>query len=111
MSREASLIFFGIRLEISDEEIASVEDRTHPIVSQARAVGLQVYWEDFGVDEPAYFGFVGRKVAILGVENEAEVIVAQSSLNEMMDKVRTKLSEAAIPGDPKLFMCWMPPKS
>ena len=45
MSREASLIFFGIRFEIGEDEITSVENRSHPIVSRARSVGLQVYCE------------------------------------------------------------------
>ena len=109
MSREASLIFFGIRFEISEDEITNVEDRKHPIVSQARSVGLQVFWEDIGINTPTYCGFVGRELATLGVENEAEVAIEQSSLNELMDKVRNKLNEAGIPGDPKLYMCWLPP--
>ena len=109
MTKEASLIFFGIRFDISEDEIPSVEDRTHPIVSQARAVGLQIYWEDFGVDMPTYVGFVGRRLAILGVENEVEVAIEQSSLNELIDKVRNKLGQAGISGEPKLYMCWLPP--
>jgi len=109
MSREASLIFFGIRFEISEDEITSVENRSHPIVSRARAVGLQVYFEDIGINTPAYCGFVGRELATLGVENKAEVSIEQSSLNQLMDKVRNKLGEAGISGEPKLYMCWLPP--
>ena len=109
MSREASLIFFGIRFEISEDEITSVEDRTHPIVRQARAVGLQVHLENMGINIPSYCGFAGRQIAILGVENEAEVAIEQSSLNELMDKVRNKLGQAGISGEPKLYMCWLPP--
>jgi hypothetical protein len=109
MSREASLIFFGVRFEISEDEITSVEERNHPIVSRARSVGLQVYWENIGITTPTYCGFAGRKIAILGVEDEAEVSIEQSSLNELMDKVRNKLNEAGISSEPKLYLCWLPP--
>ena len=109
MSKEASLIFFGIRFEISEDEITSVENRSHPIVSRARSVGLQVYWENFGIDMPTHLGFVGRRLAVLGLENDAEVTIEQSSLNELMDKVRNKLGQAGISGEPKLYMCWLPP--
>ncbi len=109
MSREASLIFFGIRFDVSEDEIASVEERSHPIVSRARSVGLQVYFEDFGINASKYCGFVGRRLALLGVEDDAEVEIDQASLNELMDKVKKKLGEAEISGEPKLYMCWLPP--
>ena len=41
MSREASLIFFGIRFDIGEDEITSVENRSHPIVSRARSVACR----------------------------------------------------------------------
>jgi hypothetical protein len=107
MSREASLIFFGIRFDISEDEIASVDET--PLVRRARSVGLQVYFEDFGINASKYCGFVGRRLALLGVEDDAEVEIDQASLNELMDKVKKKLGEAEISGEPKLYMCWLPP--
>ena len=110
MSVEASLIFFGVRFAINDEEVASVEDRTHPIVTQARAVGLQVYWENFGLDEPKYLGFVGRRLALLSIENDSEIMLNEATLTEIMRKVREKLASAAIHEEPQLYMYWLPPK-
>ena len=110
MSKDASLLFFGVRFEITPSQVASAENRSLPIVQKARALGLQFYWEDFGVELPRYYGFVGKRLAILGVENDAEVIVTAAELESHVKTVTEKLRNAGIDEPPALYAHWMPSK-
>ena len=102
MSAPACIAFYGIRYLIRDEEIAQLEERTHPLMQAARVAKAAVYWGDF--DESLYYLFVGAKLGILGPENAAEVQWTADDLSKTISETESKL--VAFEGERRLYSQW-----
>src|SRR5688572_25635136 len=108
MSVPACLFFFGVRFEVDRAELALLESKTHPMMLRAQDVGLGHYWSDFGATQERYYLFVGRKLALIGVEGELGVRFDPDELLNEAEAVGTKLKEADIPGEPTFWLRWQP---
>ena len=74
MSAPNCIAFYGIRREVKDDDVEALELRDHPLLQLARAHRLQHYWGAFGDSERMWL-FSGRKIAMLGPEDEQEAVV------------------------------------
>ncbi len=108
MSAASSLIFYGIRFDVAQSDIEALEQRIHPWIVKARSVGLNFYWENVGGLSPRYLFFIGRKIGIIGVENETEMIISESELVLKMAEVNAKLKAVGYSEDPKLYFQLIP---
>jgi hypothetical protein len=108
MSSESTIAFYGVRLKITDEEITSLEERSHPLLVKARQNGLKYYWGNFASKGNEYLLFIGDKLGILGFENDREV---HFSLDELMIRVsdtNARLQCAGIVERAMLYLEWQP---
>jgi len=108
MSSSACVIFFGVRYEPSDDELEALEARSHPLMTAAREAGLKHYWANFGPREEKYFLFLGTQIGIFGPENLVESATSADALKSTVDATSEKLTKAAIPGVPNLWVQWLP---
>lgn len=108
MSADSCLIFYGVRFEVSESEITSLEERTHPMMVVARKHGLQHYWGNFGGEVQRNLLFIGTKIGVLGPENSAEVVMAADQLAKIAAETERKLKAAGI-AEAAAFWCqWNP---
>jgi hypothetical protein len=108
MSAESTIIFYGVRLELPEEEITSLEERSHHLIVKARQNGLKFYWGNFAAKGNKYLLFIGDKLAVLGVENEREIQIAPADLNRRIQDTAMRLQKAQIDEQPMLYMAWQP---
>ena len=108
MSANACVVFYGLRYEIGANEIEALETRSDARIQAARKVGLKHYWANFGLPGERYLLFVGAKLGVLGVENLAEVSLRLADLYEGFESTKNKLSAAGLPGEPALYLQWLP---
>lgn len=103
-----TIAFYGIRLEVSEVEIESLEDRSHTAITRARKAGLQYYWGNFGVPAESYLLFVGKLLGNLGVEGVNEVRATAEDLSRIAADVTSKLTEAGFHEVPALIIQYQP---
>lgn len=103
MAAEASLAFFGIRYEVSEDEIEALEERSHPGLVAARKIGLKHYWGNFGAPGEQYLLFVGASLGVIGVEGANEVQLPADQLSHIIADTTTKLRRAGFLEQPALY--------
>jgi hypothetical protein len=103
-----TIIFFGIRLEPSEDEIERLEDRSHPAILSARKAGLQYYWGNFGAPGESYLLFIGKLLGKLGVEDASELRFGTEQLSQIASEVSSKLSSAGFAEVPVLLSQFQP---
>ncbi len=108
MSAEACLAFFGIRYEISRDELPLLEQRKDPRMREARLAGLKHYWGDFGGAGDRYYLFIGYQIGILGVENQLEVEFTPSDIESRILETQKRLRDGGFQGEPRLYLQWIP---
>lgn len=104
MSTEATVAFFGIRIDVPESEVEQLELRRHPLISRARSASLQFYWGNFGGVEPKYLFMIGKKLAVLGLEDSSEFRMPSAQLMEVMEDFRNKLRAAGFEQEPELIL-------
>jgi hypothetical protein len=104
MFNDRCVLFFGVRVELSETEVELCELRMHPLMIKARDESLQNYWSNFDLPGEKYFLFVGKLIGIVGREDDSEVRVSPDVLNGIITFTTAKLSKAGIEGEPALFM-------
>jgi hypothetical protein len=105
---DTTIAFVGIRLEINEAEIESLEERSHPALVNAKKAGLQHYWGNFGSPGERYFLFLGRLVGKLGVEDSLEVQIDLEQFAHYVADVRDRLVTAGFSTAPSLFLHLQP---
>lgn len=108
MSVESTVVFLGLSLEIPQSEVEALETRKHPLLAKARSASLQHFWANFGGVDPQYVFLIGKKVAIMGVENDAEHSATFSELESCMREVRQKLRACGFEDEPQLILQLLP---
>jgi hypothetical protein len=103
-----TLVFFGLRFEIADDEIEALERRSHPAIVMSIKFGLDHYWGNFGSPAEQYFLFIGRLLAKLGVEDRAELQIDFEALSTTVRDVSSLLMKARISELPRLYMQFQP---
>jgi hypothetical protein len=103
-----TIAFYGIRLNLGEDEIEALEDRSHPALLSARKVGLQHYWGNFGAPGESYLLFVGKLLGKLGVEDASELRVDAAQLGQIAAEVSSKLSSEGFSELPALLLQYQP---
>jgi hypothetical protein len=104
MTKDRAILFFGIRVELSELEVELCEMGMHPLMIEARKVGLQSYYSNVASPDEQYFLFIGKLLGIVGRENEDVIRTTPDYLNGIATLVTTKLAISGIHGEPTLFM-------
>jgi hypothetical protein len=109
MGAESFLLYYGLRFAVSDEEISSLESKTHPFQVEAVKAGLDSWWGNFdtGGGED-YFLFVGKELGVLGAEYQDSLNVNDDSLAQVMQQTKEKLKRAGFRKMPSLLAQWEP---
>jgi YD repeat-containing protein len=74
----------------------------------SRARSIPTSRINFGGLEEKHLLFVGAQLGVLGPENTDEINLSSNELQDIFDKTRAKLNEAALVGDPSLYLKWQP---
>ena len=108
MSATTTLAFFGIRFAIEENEIESFEERTHLHQRLARQFALDHYWGNFEEPGERYYSFIGKRLAIIGAENDSEKSYSSSELEQIQRETQSKILSAGIEGEVALYVQSMP---
>jgi len=108
MSTTSTLAFFGLRIKIEDAEIETFEKRTHVHQQSAKKASLDHYWANFGEPGEQYFSFIGKRLGVIGLENQSEVAISFENLERIRRETEEKLSAVGIEGIPRLYLQLMP---
>ena len=103
MGADSFIAFFGVRFELSEEEMELCETREDDRIRRARKTKL-----DFCFDRPTdgeqYFLYVGRSLAGLGIEAKMYEKFSEAKLLEIVSETKTRLTQADISGEPALHL-------
>ncbi|WP_156361657.1 hypothetical protein [Sphingomonas sp. Leaf67] len=108
MSSETLIAYFGLRFDISLNEVEALEERTDARVTAARNSGIQYYWGNFGGLQEKYLLFVGEEIGIFGQENISDISIPLSDARLSFEVVKKRLENAGIFGVPELHLSWQP---
>ncbi len=105
---DTTIVFFGIRIAVSEEEIESLEDRSHPWLIRAKNAGLSHYWGNFASPGEEFLLFLGKIVTKIGVEDNSAVQLRQEQFSALAADVSNRLSAAGFTGSPLLHIQFQP---
>jgi len=105
---DTTIVFYGIKLEVSHDDLDELESRSHPMLVAARKVGLENYWGNFAAPDERYLLFVGKSLGKLGVEDRTEIQIDVNDLAKTAEIVVEKLQDAGIPGTASLHLDYQP---
>lgn len=108
MSAPTCLVFYGVRIKVRDDEIEQLETRSHQLLALARTNKLETYWGNFGRDEQKYFLLIGKRIGIVGTEEQMELQLSVPDLLELSELVNSRLKTASLKDVPQLFSMWQP---
>jgi hypothetical protein len=109
MSTSSTVAFFGLRFKIDTaEDIEALEERSHLHQRYAKQASLNHYWANF--DEPGelYYSFLGRRLGIIGPENEREVSITSDDFEAIQREIKEKLRSLGLESEPQLYLQMMP---
>jgi len=102
---DTTIVFFGIRMEVSAGYVEALETRSHPALVNARHGGLERYWGSFGsAPGERYLQFIGKCLAKIGVEKSGEVQVTAEQIVQVAAEVKTRLVKAGFSCEPCLYI-------
>ncbi len=108
MSAPSCLVFFGVRFEVSDDEMELIETRTDQRLRDARAHRLDHYFGKFIVDDvEKHLLFIGKRLANIGFENAMQLTLAPDELQNVMRETARSL-EGGGWTNPQLFVQYEP---
>jgi hypothetical protein len=108
MSADTCIAYFGLKFGVSLDEIEGIELRSDHRVVAARRSGLKYYWGNVGGLQESYVMFVGAELALLGFQNSLTFDIATGDLQDLIDRIKTKLIEAGFDKEPSLHLQWQP---
>lgn len=108
MGSATTVVFYGVRLDVTEAEVESLEARAHPVITKARAAGLQCYWGNFGAPEELYYLLIGALLGKFGVEDAQELRVTPERLSQLAADTAKQLTEAGFSDPPALLIQFQP---
>ena len=105
---DTTIVFYGIRLEVSDDDLEELESRSHPMQIAARNSGLENYWGNFAAPSERYFLFVGKLIGKLGPEDLAEIQFNEDNFAKTAKVVAEKLRESGLSGTATIYLSYQP---
>ena len=109
MSADGFLLYYGVRYTVSyqaEDELASLEEGTHPKLEAARRAGLQNWWGK--TEDENYFLLIGAQLGNLGWEGDEHRCIEENDLAAIMDTTRAKLQQAGFSQVPALHAQFEP---
>lgn len=103
-----TIVFYGIRLNVAEDEIESLEERSHTAVVVARKAGLDHYWGNFDAPGERYYLFLGKLFGKLGEEDSKEALVTSADFSNTAADVDDRLSKAGFSQTPSLYLQFQP---
>jgi len=91
MGADSTIIFYGVRYPLDEDEIESAESEDHPYMLSAQRIGLQTYWGRESELEPCFL-MIGQQLAWLGAEHQSQAAIDHAELIKVMEDVQAKLS-------------------
>src|SRR5690349_10108235 len=105
MSADSVVVFYGAQIPLSQDEITTCEERTHPMIRAARDAKLDTYWTDFiPHDEHGYELLVGRRFGSFGLEDSVEAHIERGTVTLTMDAVDGFLARVGLASPGKLIV-------
>jgi hypothetical protein len=109
MSASSTVAFFGLRFKIdTTEDIEALEDRSHLHQRYAKQASLNHYWANFDESGELYYSFLGRRLGIIGPENEREVSITSDDFEAIQREIKEKLRSLGLESEPQLYLQMMP---
>jgi len=105
---DTTVVLFGIRLEVSDDDLDELESRTHPMQIAAKRAGLESYWGKFSVPAENHLLFVCKLIGKLGVEDRMGIQINADDFARTAKTVSTKLRDAGISETALLHLEYQP---
>ncbi len=109
MSASSTVAFFGLRFKIdAAEDIAAREERRHLHQRYANQASLNHYWANFDAPGELYYSFLGRRLGIIGPENEREISVTADDFETIQRETKEKLRLLDLEIEPQLYLQLIP---
>ena len=109
MSADSFVVYYGVRRQVSNDEIVQCETRKHPWIRAARDAGLQHYWSNFSVEGAEdYLLFVGRQIGVFGAEGIAQLQISDLEFQSIVQDTKLRLERAGISETPALHIQYGP---
>jgi len=107
MSSSACVVFYGLKYEIPPGSVTDLlEERRDPRMLAAKSARLDVYWGNFGGIDERYLLFIGKRLALLGPEDQPEIALSSDELQRLAVEVDQRLEDASFAGSPALHVVW-----
>lgn len=107
MSADRTIVFYGIRLDITSEDLDRLdEDNGDPRIIIAEKQKLDVYYANFGGMTERFLLFIGKNLGSFGIEDNQEHIFTAEDLNAIFTDTNYRLAMATLNGVPKLYIEW-----
>jgi hypothetical protein len=106
MSAPICIAFYGVRFELSQNEIESLEERSDQRLAAARKNGHKHYWGNFGLPGEKWLLFIGASLGKFGVEGQSDAEFDKQSLQSLMAETESKLRQAGFDQVPKFYLQW-----
>lgn len=108
MSAASCVVFYGLRFEVSSEEVEALESRSDKRLQNARRIGLKQYWGNFGLPGEKWLLFIGAHLGTFGLESQLEAQFGSDILLKVMNDTNAKLITAGFQEEPKILIQWQP---
>lgn len=105
---DTTIVVYGIRREISENDVDSLETKSHPIQIDARRVGLDIYWGNFAFPMEKNLLFVGKIIGKIGIENNSDVCINTDNLLAIDIAISRAFQVAGIHDLPSLHIVYQP---
>lgn len=103
-----TIVFYGIRFEVTEDDITALESRTHPKILAAKEVGLEYYWGNFDSPDEEYVMFIGKLIGKIGVEDHREFQFKATEITEIEKLVSGRLRQVGIVEKSSLHFKYQP---
>jgi len=108
MSADATIVYYGIRLEPDQNELDLMEKKLHPVRAQARKADLDFTCDNFDEPDERYYLFIGKDIGYFGLEGISEKSLDIESLKRISEEVDRKLKDLGYSEKPALWIQYRP---
>lgn len=110
MGADSTLVFYGVRYTISQDEIELVEQKLDPRQITARDYGLESWWCRCASEsvEGEYYLFIGANLGSVGYEGKFNMQFGRDALASLVEVVGGRLENAGILQVPSLYVQFCP---
>ena len=108
MSSEACLVFYGVKTQLSESDVDSLERRVHPMMRKAKEHSLDFYWTYDSNKSDCIFAYTGRRIGVIGPENVLSMRLTDAEVRTMIEDVSRRIEGAAISGGCFIHLDFLP---